>query len=261
MSADHLQDLQWKRASRSMHSQFFFFCCFPGCFSVSFSVSFSLRSWAGPRRSWSPTWPQLEPMLEPCWPLFVTLLGVLLASQLKIAFKMIFCCFLIAFRSSRSSKTLPLSMISRIVAFASWSFLRPMLDRFWIDFGFQNRAKIGPKRVPNGVGNHCRFCMPSGTSKNRFFGQHGPNLAPKMAPSWSQDGTKIGPKRVSEAASETRSILDPSWDHLGTHFGPFFVKKYKTLCVLISLCSEIVKTHHVFTFFVVRFSHFSWWKC
>ena len=108
MSAHHLRDLQCKRASRSMHSQVYVFGCFFRC-----------RSWTCPRRFWSPTWPQLEPMLEPCWPLFGTFLGVLLASQLKIAFKTIFCCFLIAFRSSRSSKTLPLSMILRIVAFAS----------------------------------------------------------------------------------------------------------------------------------------------
>ena len=97
----------------------FFLGCFSGCFSVSFSVSFFLRSWAGPRRSWSPTWPQLEPMLKPCWPLFGTFLGVLLASQLKMTFKTIFCRFLIAVRFSASSKTLPLSMILKIVACAS----------------------------------------------------------------------------------------------------------------------------------------------
>ena len=37
-----------------------------------------------------PTWPQLGTKMEPCWPLFGTFLGVLLASQLKIAFKTIF---------------------------------------------------------------------------------------------------------------------------------------------------------------------------
>ena len=145
-------------------------------------VFFRCRSWTCPRRFWSPTGPQLEPMLEPCWPLFGTFLGVLLASQLKIAFKTIFCCFLIAFRSSRSSKTLPLSMILRIVAFASWSLLRPILDRFWFDFGPPNRSKIGPKRVPKDAGNHGRFWTPSRTSKNQVFGQHDPNFTPTWLP-------------------------------------------------------------------------------
>ena len=70
---------------------FFGFCLlflvsFWASFSVSFSVSFFLRSWTGPRRFWSPTWPQLEPMLEPCWPLFGTFLGAALASSFKMRF-------------------------------------------------------------------------------------------------------------------------------------------------------------------------------
>ena len=75
------------RASRSFVSQVYVWAVF----SVSFSVSFFLRSWAGPRRFGSLTWPQLGPILEPCWVFFGTCLGVLLVSQLKIAFKMIFC--------------------------------------------------------------------------------------------------------------------------------------------------------------------------
>ena len=55
-------------------------------FSVLFSVSFSLRSWAGPRRLWSPTWPQLGPILEPCWALFGTFLGAALASSFQMRF-------------------------------------------------------------------------------------------------------------------------------------------------------------------------------
>ena len=97
------------------------------------------------------------------------------------------------------------------------------MDRFWLDFGSQNRSKIDPKRVPKGVGNHGRFCMPSGTCKNRFFGQHGPNLAPKMAPSWSQNGTKIGPKRLSEAKSAPELIFDRFWIDFWSILGRFWV--------------------------------------
>ena len=109
-------------------------------------------------------------------------------------------------------------MILSILVILACSLLRPILDGFWDDFGSQNRPKIGPKRVPKGVGNHGRFCMPSGTSKNHVFGQHGPNLAPKMAPSWTQNGTKIGPKRVSEA----KSVPEPILDRFLIDFGPIF---------------------------------------
>ena len=73
-------------------------------FSVLFSVSFSLRSWAGPRRFWSPTWPQLGSILEPCWNHFGPFLGVVLASQLKTALRHEFDRFLIDFRTPRWPK-------------------------------------------------------------------------------------------------------------------------------------------------------------
>ena len=56
------------------------------CFWCAFSVSFFLRTLAGPRRLWSPTWPQLGSILEPCWPLFGTFLGVVVASSFKMRF-------------------------------------------------------------------------------------------------------------------------------------------------------------------------------
>ena len=86
-------------------------------FSVLFSVSFSLRSWAGPRRFWSPTWPQLGSILELCWALFGTFLGVVLASSLKIAFRHDFDGFLIDSRPSEGTKTLKIHCFLMIFVF------------------------------------------------------------------------------------------------------------------------------------------------
>ena len=41
--------------------------------------------------------------------------------------------------------------------------------------------------------------------------QHGPILAPKMAPSWLQNGVKTDPKTVSEAMSAPEPILGRLW--------------------------------------------------
>ena len=68
----------------------FFFCFLGPFFVVVFGVVFSSLL-DGSKTILEPNMAQLEPMLEPCWPLFGTFLGVVLASQLKIAFKMIFC--------------------------------------------------------------------------------------------------------------------------------------------------------------------------
>ena len=113
-------------------------------------------------------------------------------------------------------------MILWIFAFASWSLLRPILDRFWFDFGSQNRSKIGPKKVPKGVGNHGRFCMPSGTFKNLFFGQHGPNLAPKTGP---KSDKKSIPKAIKFGVAfevdfpQFWSIFGPKRSQNGTEIG------------------------------------------
>ena len=43
-----------------------------------------------------------------------------------------------------------------------------------------------------------------------------------MAPSWLQNGVKIGPKTVSEARSAPGPILWRCWVDFGTHFGRFW---------------------------------------
>ena len=122
-------------------------------------------------------------------------------------------------------------MILRIFAFASWSLLRPILDRFWFDFGPPNRSKIGPKRVPKGVGNHGRFWTPSRTSKNQVFDQHDPNFTPTWPPngqvfwglgtSFLEPGAPFfhpGPPTTAwpPFCSDFGSILDRFWTVFGS---------------------------------------------
>ena len=109
-----------------------------------------------------------------------------------------------------------------IFAFVASSLLRPILDRFWVDFGTENRPKIVPKRVFKSVQNQISFLMPSWTDFWSTWPQHGPIWAPKMAPSWDQNGTKIGPKRVSEAMSVPGPIFDRFWTVLGSILGRFW---------------------------------------
>ena len=136
-----------------MHSQVSMFGAFGVVFSVSFAVSSFLASWTRPRRFWSPTWPQLGAMLEPCWTLFGTFLGVVLASQLKIVLETILDRLCTPPNLKKPTKT----VFFYISASFACSLLRPILNRFWVDFGAPNRPKIVPKRVEN----HVRFLMPS----------------------------------------------------------------------------------------------------
>ena len=76
----------------------------------------------------------------------------------------------------------------------------------------------------------------------------------KMLPRWGQNLVKNRFQDGFGNEVHLGPVLGPSWGRLGTVFGPFLSKKYKTWCVFISLCSEMIKTHHVFIFFVVRFS-------
>ena len=120
----------------------------------------------------------------------------------------------------------------------------------WRLGGGPRRSKIGPKWVRRGFPVH-QFCHSScrNTEKrsSENLSQNGPQ---KWWKKWFQDGVKMGSKIGSKSASETRSILGPSWDPFWTIFWAKNIKHG----VFINLCNEIIKTHHVFTFFVVRFS-------
>ena len=98
----------------------------------------------------------------------------------------------------------------------SWSLLTPMLDRFWVDFGAQNRSKTDQKSVPKGVQHHVRFWTPSRTSKNRFLSQHGPNMARSCPPRRAQVGAKMGSKSVPKRSWKRSRFRSRFW----TDFGP-----------------------------------------
>ena len=115
-------------------------------FFVSFSVAFVVRSWAPPRRFWSPTWPQLGPISEPCWSDFGAFLGVVLLSSFQIHWEAILIDFH-RFSTPRRHKKIEKQWFFNIFAFLPCSLLRPFLDRLWADFGAQNRPKINPESV------------------------------------------------------------------------------------------------------------------
>ena len=128
--------------------------------------------------------------------------------------------FCLILEPSGSKKTLKNKLFLMIFAFFACSFLRPILDRFWVDFGLQNRPKIGPRRVLKGDQNHVSFLMPSWTPKIRFLGQHGSNMARFWAPRWPQVGPKIGPKTDSKADFVSESVFAPILHRFCTDFGP-----------------------------------------
>ena len=103
----------------------------------------------------------LEPNMTPTWTKFGAMLDHfsdifgLLFWHLNI--RSFLRRFLIDFRPPASSKTPPLPVFLKIFAFASLSLLRPILDRFWLHFGTQNRFKIGPETVRKRIKVHYRF--------------------------------------------------------------------------------------------------------
>ena len=94
----------------------------------------------------------------------------------------------------------------------------PILGRFWIPKSSQNRPKIGSERYPAS----CSFLNAIQDLQKSIFEptwpQHGPILLPKTAPSWGQNGLKIGPKTVLEAKSVPEPILDRFWDRFWIDF-------------------------------------------
>ena len=137
-----------------MQARFPFHACTGLCFWMFFSVASFLASWTRPRRFWSPTWPQLGPIWEPCWAFFGTFLGVVVASHLKIVLETIFDRLRTPLNLKKHTKT---GLFFYFFASFACSLLKPILNRFWVDFGAPNRPKIVPKRVEN----HVRFLMPS----------------------------------------------------------------------------------------------------
>ena len=121
----------------------------------------------------------------------------------------------------------------------------PILDRFWVPKSSQNRPQ---KALQRGWKSWSFFNAFSNLKKSIFWStwlQHGSILPPKMAPSWDQNGVKIGPKTVSEARSAPGPILgrfwDPSWSILGRmliDFGTIFGRFWKDFWVdsLVGFC-------------------------
>ena len=158
MSADHLRDLQCKRASRSMHSQVYVFRCFFRCrfFFALGRVQDDFGAQHGPNLS--PCWSHVDHFLVHFWVFFWHL-------NLRSLLRRFFVAFWSLFDPPDPQKHCPCRWFwgsLHLLHDRSW-------DRSWTDFGSILDPKIGPKRVPKGVGNHCRFWMPSGTSNNQFF--------------------------------------------------------------------------------------------
>ena len=174
--------------------------------------------------------------MVPTWAPFGTMLG---------NFSAIFgCCFSIftlnrfqndfwsIFDPLGSPKTLKNQWFFNIFAFSSWSLLRLILERFWLHFGSQNRPQIDPKSVLKRLKTHVRFWTPSRTSKNQFFDQHDPNLAPKWPPNGlpkpnflalfgSPRGTWNTPRPQQQRHSSFEPILDRFWIDFGSILGSF----------------------------------------
>ena len=77
-------------------------------------------------------------------------------------------------------------------------------DRFWNDFDSILALKIAPKSVQNRSRKAFNFVLifkrlPTPV-KISFGSQHGPNLPPKMAPSWAKSTTKIHPKSIQHGS-------------------------------------------------------------
>ena len=137
----------------------------------------------------------------------------------------------------------------KIFAFTSWSLLRPILDRFWLHFASPNRPKIGPETVQTSIKFPCRFCAPSRTSKNRFDGQHGPNMAPTWPPRWAQVGSKMASEPNQKRPRKRRWSLNWFW----TDFGPIWNRFWIDLEPIwdrfwIDFCSILIQFSQVFQF-------------
>ena len=64
--------------------------------------------------------------------------------------------------------------------------------------------------------------MPSGSSQNCFFGQHGPNMDPSCPPRRFQVGAKMPPKSVQKRLRRRNPFQNRFWIDFGTIFGTIF---------------------------------------
>ena len=113
-------------------------------FRVFFGCRFRSRSGCRFFRSWGPTWPQLGPllgvMLDTFWDIFGCCFGIFIQDAILIDFCLIS-------DPPEPQKTLKNQWFFKGFCFFARSLLRPLLDRFWDDFGVQNRPRIGPESV------------------------------------------------------------------------------------------------------------------
>ena len=120
-------------------------------------------------------------------------------------------------------KTLKNQWFFNIFAFLACSLLRPILERFWDDFGTKNRPKIVPKRLHKGAENHVCFLVRSRPSRNEFFGQHGPDMAPFWPPRWPQVGSKMASKSTPERSRKRGRLHNRFRDDFGSILGRFWL--------------------------------------
>ena len=142
-----------------------------------------------------------------------------------MALKTFFCLFLIDFRPSQIPKNIgpaeDFEYFHICVLIALETDLGPI-------FGSILDSKIAPKSVPRGSRRVLEimavFACLREPPKIILFAQHGPNLVPKMAPSWAKNRSKIGTKTDSEATSAPDLILDSFWSNFGMIFCRFWAE-------------------------------------
>ena len=103
----------------------------------------------------------------------------------------------------RSSKTPPIPMNLKILAFASWSLLVPILDQFWFHFGTQNPTKS----VPRGLQNRSKKWSKNMLSLGSIFWRF-----------WDNFGSQLGGPRGSNESGFRGQVGSRS--HLGAQMAP-----------------------------------------
>ena len=125
-----------------------------------------------------------------------------------------------------------------IFAFASWSLLSSLLDRFWFHFGPPNRTKIDPKRALKSI--------PKMLTKMVAFGTDlGSILVRFWTPTWGAKGVQrirfSGSSRLQEPHRSPNGPKTPSkiefwW--FGVAFGSIFDRFSATRLVNLTVNSQ-----------------------